>query len=294
MKEYILGIDLGGTKIIAGIINQKGEVIGNPLQVPTCANKPKEEIQDKIINLIKSIFQKNKISLKDIEGIGIGSPGPLDLAKGIILNPPNLPTLYNYPIRDTIQEFFDVPVYLNNDGNCFVLGENYFGSARAAEITFGVTLGTGLGSGLVINKKIFSGATGTAAEIWHSPYQGMKFEDFGSAKGIKRMYKERTNCELSPLEISQKAREGEKEAIDAYQEFGKHLGIILSYGVNLIDPEIIVIGGSISYSYDLFKDPLEKNLRENINFLPAQKLRIIPSQLKNNAGFIGAACLVLT
>ncbi|MDO9575945.1 MAG: ROK family protein [bacterium] len=291
MKKYIVGIDLGGTKIVGGIINKEGELVGEPIKVPTLAEQSQERIEERLVHSIRSVIENTGISFREIKGVGIGSPGPLDLKEGKILNPPNLPTLHNYPIRDRLRQILKLPVIVNNDGNCFVLGESYFGAAKDANIVFGVTLGTGFGSGVVINRNIFVGATGTAAEIHYSPYLGKRFEDTGSAKGIMRIYRKLSGRELSPPQIAERAKDGEDKAIIAWEDYGKHLGIILSYEVNLLDPDIIVIGGSISKDYELFKDSLENNLRENIVSPQRENLKIAVSQLGENTGFIGAACL---
>ncbi|MCU0644607.1 MAG: ROK family protein, partial [bacterium] len=203
-------------------------------------------------------------------GIGIGSPGPLDLEKGIILEAPNLPTLHFFPLRKRLENYFQKPVKINNDGNCFVLGEAWFGAAQHASIVCGLTLGTGCGCGIVMNRKIFAGATGTAAEIWCAPYLDSTVEEYGSAKSIRRIYKQLSGKDSEAKLIYDLASKGEKMALNAWSEFGFHVGKIVAVMVNILDPDVVVIGGS----------------REH--------LKIQKSSLEENAGLLGAAALLMS
>ncbi len=155
-QKYYLGIDLGGTKIISGVTNKKGKLLSNPVKVSTLADEPPEYIINRMIESVELTLKNANLTIDSISCIGIGSPGPLDIENGVILNTPNLPTLNNYPVRDKIEDILKVKVLINNDANCFVLGESLFGAGKNSQIVFGVTLGTGFGSGIVINKRIFN------------------------------------------------------------------------------------------------------------------------------------------
>jgi len=290
--SYALGVDLGGTKISAGIVSRSGEITGDITKIPTEPEKPAEGIVSNICFAIEKTLKTAGCSLDNLDGIGIGSPGPLDIDNGIILTPRNLPSLHNFALKEAISKRLNTPVYINNDGNLFVLGESWFGGGRDANIVYGVTLGTGFGSGFVINKKIFNGSTGTAAEIWCFPYRDGIIEDYVSGRGITKSYKDKTGKEIEPKEIADNALKGDLAAVKVWIEFGEHLGVALSYAVNVVDPEIIIIGGSISKNFNLFSESLDKTLRKHINPIPAQRLKVVPAQLGDNAGLIGAACLV--
>ncbi|MDZ7260900.1 MAG: ROK family protein [candidate division KSB1 bacterium] len=292
-QNYIVGVDFGGTKIKTGIITPKGEVTGDIITVPTQAEDDRDSIIKRMVQSIEAAMASVGCTRKDISGIGIGSPGPLNIKDGIVLTPPNLPTFQNVPLRKKITEAFELPVYVNNDANAFVLGECYFGAGKDARIAFGVTLGTGFGSGIVMDKKIYLGVTETAAEIWCSPYQEGILEDYISGRGITKMYQQRTGQKSEPPEIAQAARQGQAEAIDTWKEFGHHLGKALAYMVNILDPDVGIIGGSLSKAYDLFEEEMFQTLRRYINPNPLEHVRILKAQLGDQAGFIGAACLVL-
>ena len=291
MKDYYIGVDLGGTKIMTGVIDRGGKIISEPVKIPTGAENPPETIIERIAESIYNALKTSQISIESIRTIGIGSPGPLDIKKGMILEAPNLPTLRNFPLKAKIEEIFKKEVRINNDANCFVLAEALFGAGKGEAIVFGVTLGTGFGSGIVMNGKIYNGATGTAAEIWPCPYKDGRFEDYNSGKGVKAIYRSLTGEKLSPLKIQQKAREKSENALKTWREYGKDLGISLSYIVNVLDPGVIIIGGSISKAHEFFIDFLTQNLKENITKAPAENLKIKLAELGDYAGLIGAAAL---
>ena len=287
-----IGIDLGGTKICGGVVSVEGKIIsGKIFKLPTEADKGRNSVLNNLYTIISNCLEEAKNI--EILGIGIGSPGPLDIERGVLLNPPNLKPLHNFNLRAAVYKKFGLPVEVNNDANVFVLGEACYGAGKKYNLVYGITLGTGFGSGFVINKAIYSGATGTAAEIWCFPYKDGIMEDYVSGRGITFLYRERTKLTLPAEEIAKLAFEGDKDAISAWEEFGYHLGIGLTYVVDVVDPEVVIIGGSISKSYKLFERSLKDTLYSKINPLPAKKLKINLSQLKDKAGIIGAACLIL-
>jgi glucokinase len=292
-EKIVVGIDFGGTKIKFGLIREGGAILGETLTLPTNSDRRGDEIVGTMIEGIEQIAQDSELAIEKINGIGIGSPGPLDLKKGIILEAPNLPTLHYFPLKQTLENYFNIPVAINNDGNCFVLGEAYFGSAQSASIVCGATLGTGFGCGIVIDRKIFEGATGTAAEVWRSPYADRNFEEYGSARAVVRVYQQITDRELDAKEIFALAQKSDQEAVAAWSEFGVHLGTILAIITNVVDPDVIVIGGSVSNAWQFFYNSLIENLNKNINHAPREHLQVVRAALGENAGLLGAAALLL-
>lgn len=291
--KNVVGIDFGGTKIKFGLVDQKGRVLGEPMTLPTESNRNAYAIVKTMIEGIERTVQNAGLSLNQIEGIGIGSPGPLDLAKGIILEAPNLPTLHFFPLKQHLEEHFQKPVEINNDGNCFVLGEACFGVARDAAIVCGLTLGTGCGCGIVMNRKIYAGATGTAAEIWCAPYLDSNVEEYGSAKSIRRIYKQLAGKDSEAKAIFDLALKGDKMAVRAWSEFGFHVGKIVAVMVNILDPDVVVIGGSVSNAWEFFHEALIETANQNITKAPREHLKIEKSSLGEDAGLLGAAALLL-
>jgi len=292
-QKIVAGVDFGGTKIKFGLVLEDGNILGETLTLPTESDRRDDEIVGTMIEGIERTVQDSDLSIQQVAGIGIGSPGPLDLKQGLILEAPNLPTLHNFPLKQTLENYFNLSVAINNDANCFVLGEACFGSAQNASIICGATLGTGFGFGIVINRRIFEGSTGTAAEVWCSPYADRNFEEYGSARAITRIYQQITDQKLDAREIFSLAQENDQDAVATWSEFGVHLGKILAIIANLLDPDVIVIGGSVSHAWQFFYNSMIENLHKNINQAPKDHLKVVRAALGDNAGLLGAAALLL-
>ncbi len=292
-KKYIIGVDLGGTKIMTGAIDTDGQVLGTPIKVDTKASEPAENIIKRITDSIDTVIDNLRIDTSEILGIGIGSTGPLDLQKGMILDCPQLPNMQYFPLRAVIEDYYNLPVALNNDANCLILAENTFGVAKGSSKVVGFTLGTGIGCAILFDGKIYNGATGTAGEIWASPFENGTIEDYVSGEGVSRIYQKLGGDNRSAFEIHQLAHNGDPIALKTWQEFGKYVSIAISWSINLMDPEVVVIGGSISKAADFFMPELERQLKKQICELPAERTQIKIAQLGDYAGFIGAAALIL-
>ena len=283
--QNIIGIDLGGTNIKAGLVSPSGKVI-KKCEMPTEARKGTKTV---INNIISSV---NNVKTGKISGIGIGSPGPMDFKKGVIANPVNLP-FRNIPLRQIIQNRFKIKTYLDNDANCFALGEAVFGSGKKYENIVGITLGTGIGGGEIINKKIYHGRS-NAAELGHMTikFDGIKarsgnngdIEEYAAARGIKKIF-----GGSNPYSIYKLAVKGNKRAKNAFETAGCYLGIELANLLYAFDPDIIVIGGKISHSWEFFSKSMNETIRKRYFAKPCP---VVKSRLKD-AGILGAAALVM-
>ncbi|MBC7186556.1 MAG: ROK family protein [Calditrichaeota bacterium] len=289
---FAVGIDLGGTKMSAAVVDHQGRVVGRMVHRPTGATRPAREIVADLAGLAEEAAQSAGLAPEELAGIGIGAPGPLDLARGVVLTPPNMPTLHHCALVQKVQRRLRRPVRLNNDGNCFALGEALYGAGKGAGIVCGVTLGTGFGGGIVIGGKVFNGATGTAAELWLCPYKDARFEEYGSSRGVAAAYRRITGSDVAPAEVFARAQQGEAAALQAWEEYGADLGTILSYVVNTLDPDVVIVGGSVSEGWDFFHRRLEEELRRHINPMPAEHVAVRRAALGSMAGIIGAAALV--
>ncbi|MCH8067525.1 MAG: ROK family protein [Nanoarchaeota archaeon] len=283
--QNTIGIDLGGTSIKTALITSKGRII-KKYETPTQADKGSKTVVDNIISSIE------KIKSGKIAGIGIGSPGPLNYKTGTITNPVNLP-FRNIPLRKIIQSRFKTKVFLDNDANCFALAEAVFGQGKKYENIIGITLGTGLGGGFVINKKVYHGRN-NAAELGHMTikYDGPKsrcknngcIETHVAARGIKRLFNG-----SDPYSICKLALKGNKKAIKTFDKMGYYLGIGLTNIIYAFDPDIVVIGGKISDSWKFFSKTMNEAVKERYFTKPC---KIVKSNLKE-AGILGAGALVL-
>ena len=282
--KCIIGVDLGGTNIKTGLVSSDGRII-KKYEAKTEAKKGTKKV---ISNIIKTI---NEVKSEKIFGIGIGSPGPFDYKTGIITQPGNLP-FRNVPLKKIIQSKFKIKTFLDNDANCFALAEAVFGQGKKYENVAGITLGTGIGGGIVLNKKIYHGRS-NAAELGHMTinYDGPKstcgndgcIETYAAARGITSIFDKKAD----PYSIYKLALKGNKKAIKTYEKIGGYLGIGLTNIIYALDPDIIVIGGKISNAWRFFNKSMDKTIKERYFVRPCP---VVKSKL-NEAGILGAAAL---
>ena len=244
----LIGIDLGGTKVNIGLVNG-GNIIEKSFKLLPKDSTDEWDIINLIIGLVGEMLAKYKVT-----AIGIGVPSILDRERGIIHEVQNIPTWKEVPLADILTNKFGIPVFLDNDANCFALGEHQFGLGKNFKNMVGVTLGTGMGSGIITNGHLMSDSNGGAGEFGMIPYKDGIMEDYCSGKFFKIFYN--TNGE----KMMQLANEGNAEAIEEFAQFGKNLGIAINTIMYAVDPEKIIIGGSIIQSLKYF----DASLRESI------------------------------
>ena len=294
--KYSIGVDLGATKINFILVKNKKVVRQEKVFTP----KNRKGVIRALENNIKKII--GNISKSEILGIGIGVAGPLNRRGDLILNPPNLRVLRNCPLAKIIEKDLGIKTVMENDVHCFALAEALLGAGKNAGSVLGITLGSGIGGGLVFKiangrLKIYKGAFGTAGEVGHMviKFDGFScscgsrgcFEEYASEKFLKRKSK------LSPLELEKRAQKGDKKSKMIYQEFGRNLGIGLANLINVFDPEIVVVGGSISKAGSLILEPAEKEIQKRVLSPHSKKfVKIRLSKLGSSAGAVGAALLL--
>jgi glucokinase len=292
-NKIIIGVDIGGTKIQAGAIDRDGKIICDPVTIDTGGSDECETIFGRITGSVETVIRNAGLTPSEILGIGMGVTGPLDPETGIILECPQLPSMHLFPLRDRIMEHFRLPVTMDNDANALLLGESVWGAGMGYRTILGYTLGTGLGCAIVIDKRLFAGTNGMAGEIWPSPFKEETIEDVVSGRGVTGIYQKLTNQIKTAKEISFLAQNGDRNAVEAWNLFGNALGFAVAWGINMIDPGIVIIGGSIANSMQLFFDSMDKVVRKYICPVPAGKTKIVKASLGDTAGFIGAAALVI-
>ncbi len=275
--KHAIGVDIGGTSIRAGLVAENGKILKKCV-VNTEAKLGRKRVIDNIFRAIEAVGTKN------ISAIGVGCPGPFkDMKKGIIGKTPNLP-LNGVNLRQAIGKRFKKKVFIDNDANCYVLGEATFGAARNAKVVSGLTLGTGLGGGIVIGGKIFHGR-GNAGEIGHT-FLNEDFEYYLGEKGVQRLcgsFKVKDSIELFNL-----ANRGSRAAKEIWARYGRILGVLIVDIVHTLDPDIIVIGGGISKSWKHFSRPMQQEIKLRAKFPTG---RIVRAK-STDSGILGAAQLV--
>ena len=305
----LIGIDVGGTNLVAAKVNESGDIL-NKVSIPVNRTASAEVLCETLIDLAQQAANG-----ENIDAVGVGFPGLVDNASGTVLQTPNMP-FRNTPFRTIFQEKWNVPVYLGNDANCAAIGEYWAGAAKGRETAMMITLGTGIGGGLVIGGKLYAGFAGGGMEVGHMVIDptgptcgcGRKgcFEQFASATALIRDAKEQMKnhkgsrlwnacCgrieDLQGIHVFQAADSGDPTAQKVLDTFIDHLAIGLANLINILQPEAICLGGGISNAQDdLFLDPLRVQVKKYI-FDKNAPLTLERAKLGNDAGLVGAAML---
>lgn len=280
MKDLIIGVDVGGTNLRCALISRAKGIVAYEKEKIKNINS-KERILKQLTTLIDKQFSSK------IRGIGIGVPGIVDLKKGILYEAFNLLAWDKVPIKSILEKRYNVPVSVNNDAKCFALGEKHFGAARKYKDVVGIILGTGFGAGIIIDNKIYCGKNCAAGEFGRVLLKDKTIEDYCSGKFFISKYR------YSGKELYEMAKKHDKKALRAFKEFGENLGLGLSVVINSIDPEIIVLGGSVSEGFEFFKKPLLTSLKKHIYKQVYKNIKIVKADNIEKAGVLGAASLFL-
>ena len=292
--KYAVGIDVGGTNTRVALINEEYKILER-IQFSTDSKDP-EVTLNKIGEIIKEFG-------KEIEGIGISCPGPLDLIEGVVLTPPNLPGWHHLALSKRLEEITGVRVCLENDANLACLAETLEGAGAGKHFVQFLTISTGVGAGLCINGKIYHGAKGYGQEVANSvvwkngPKQGDlkagSIESIASGTAITKRANDAGLEAAHAGEVYELAKEGNETARqimeDTYEYLSNFLGIL--YGV--LDPEIFILSGSVALKIPGFIEEVEKRTKEKVYDALKENIKIVPAALGEDYGLIGAACLIL-
>ena len=274
--ESILGIDIGGTSIVGGRI--EGDIIIEQITVDTCA----QEGGDKTLNILKELIRQLKTT--DTRAIGIGVPSVVDREKGIVYNVQNIKNWDEVHLKSLLEAEFELPVHIDNDANCFAYGEKIYGKGKDFQNFVGITLGTGVGGGIIQDNHLLFDSNCGSGEFGEIPYLDSILEEYCGSRFFTRM------TGRSGYEIALKAREGDRDSIAIYSQYGKHISVLVKVILLILDPQAIIFGGSISKSFDLFKDSMYENLKDFPYPKSVDKIQILTSDL-HNIGILGAGAL---
>jgi len=315
-KEHglpVLAVDLGGTNIRPAIISDKGELIAKNYS-PTLAGQGPPAVIDRIFSAIDSLLSSASMSFSKLHSISIAAAGAINTEQGIVTLSPRLPGWRDIPLRNIVTERYGVRTFLMNDANAAVLGEHCFGAGRGVSNLIYLTVSTGIGGGIIIDNKLYSGQCGGAGEIGHMTIDvnGPKcncgntgcLEMLASGTAIAREAIRRISCggkssltgimggkieNITAKEVSVAAQGGDSLALEVISQAATYLGIGLVNLVNIFNPEMIIIGGGLSKMGDLLLHPARQVVAERAFPLSAQAVRIVPAQLGDDAGVVGAA-----
>jgi glucokinase len=271
-----IGIDLGGTNIRGGLVN--GKELKNIRSEKINQKASAEEIVMQLFNVTEKLINES------VTAIGIGVPGLVDEEHGIVFDVINIPSWTQLPLKQLMEERFHVPVLINNDANCFAVGEYYFGKGVEGDSMVGLTVGTGLGSGIILKGKLYSGKTCGAGEFGMIDYLDHYIEYYASGQFFKNVYD--VDGEL----IFEKAKSGDATALKMYQEFGTHLGNAIKTILYALEVDKIILGGSVRHALPYYETCMWERLRTFAFKRTIDNLKIQVSDLENS-GILGAAAL---
>jgi glucokinase len=274
--KTIIGIDLGATNIRGGLVS--GDVISNKHSKPIRSKGTVDDVLQDIFDLTDQLVNNR------VAGIGIGVPSVLDLEKGIVYDVQYIPSWKEVPLKALMEERYKLPVYVNNDANCFALGEFYFGKGRGQDHMIGLTLGTGIGAGVIINRHLYAGPNCGAGEFGLAQYLDHHYEYYACGQFFENVY------HTDGQQVFERAMAGEALAMDWYAEMGKHLGNTIKLVLYAYDPPLIVFGGSVRHAYPFFQKAMWERINTFAYPRTLQRLRIELSEL-DNSGILGAAGL---
>ncbi|MDD4879331.1 MAG: ROK family protein [Candidatus Omnitrophica bacterium] len=286
-------MDIGGTNIRFGIVDGRGKVIAR-YRMPTLKEQGRKKVISRLFDAIAGAIAGSGVRIK---AIGVGCPGPLDSKKGIVLSPPNLPDWRRVPLKKIIEKKFRLPVAVENDANCAGLGEAMNGAGRKASSMVLLTLGTGIGSAIVLNGKLWTGKGGFASELGHVSIDlngpkcgcGNKgcIEMYASATAVERRRK--AAGKMTAEDIYKAAEKGDKVSRRIVDETAVYLGAAVANIINALDPEVIVLAGGMAKAGEKYFAKIRKAAKERALKESFKGVRIVPAELGEDAGIIGAA-----
>ena len=308
-ESLVFAVDLGGTHLRVALVDDGGRILKQLKQ-----ETPKGDSALCIVNALVNAAQQWDADQLRVVATSIMVPGAVDAEKAVVLQAPNLPSLVNFELKAELERRLGWPVFLENDANAAAVGEMWMGAARGCRDVISVTLGTGVGGGVILDGKLWRGSHGSAGEIGHTtvdPFSGLKckcgntgcLELFASATAIVRMTRENLSLfpdstlkseALTAAKVYDAGRSGDELALAVFKRFGMYLGIGLANLINLIDPQIIVISGGAVNGWDLFAPEMYQQVEERAFRTTAQQVKIARAECGDNAGLLGAARLART
>ena len=305
-ESLVFAVDLGGTHLRVALVDGTGRILQQLKQ-----ETPKGDSAECVVAALVSAAEKWGSERDSIVAASIMVPGAVDSEKAVVVQAPNLPSLVNFELKAELEQRLGWPVLLENDANAAAVGEMWLGAARGCSDVISVTLGTGVGGGIILDGKLWRGAHGSAGEIGHTtvdPFSGLKckcgntgcLELFASATAIVRMTREKLSSfpasvlkteDLSAVKVYEAGRNGDELALTVFRQFGMYLGISLANLMNLIDPQVIVLSGGAVNGWELFAPEMYRQVSERAFRATAQQVRILRAECGDNAGLLGAAHL---
>ena len=276
LLKNVIGVIFGG-KYLHVARMENGTVV-DIIHREINSHESEEVILTEIISSIRNVYNNS------VSGIGVGMPSLVNVKKGIVFKPTNIPSWNKVHLKDILEEKFNIPVFVNNDANCFALGEKYFGVAKDFDNIAGITIGTGMGVGIIINGKLYSGRNAGAGEFCSIPYRDHDYEYYCSTKYFEEKYGIKHDM------LFKRAEKNDKIALAIYEMFGVDLGNAIKTVMYALDPDIIVVGGRLVEAYDFFQESMMKTVKTFIYKNTLKHIQILQS-IDPDISVYGAAAL---
>lgn len=303
MKKYVVGVDVGGTNIKLGLVHPRGFVIARSHFPTKPFSSSKKELIKAIADQIEKIISSNGLKHKEVAGVGIGLPGLINFDQGIVRFLPNIPGWKNVPLKTILERKLKLPVFVENDVKLITLAEWKFGAGKGVKNLICMTLGTGVGSGLILDNRLYRGAANAAGELGHVPLneQGPAcncggygcYERYVGNKPLFAFASEIMNKpEMTTQKMFALAEKGNKKALRFWRESATHIGNGLVGVVNLLNPELIIIGGGVSNNEKYLFPVIKEVIKKRAMSLQGSIVKIKRAKFKDDAGIVGAQVLV--
>ncbi|MDB5132343.1 MAG: sugar kinase [Mucilaginibacter sp.] len=276
VSEKIIGIDLGATNIRGAVVDNEAISAITSRRIHTKGTE--EEVLEDVYSLVDALIKD------EVKAIGIGVPSVVDVKKGIVYDVVHIPSWKEVHLKELLENRYHIPAFVNNDANCFALGEYYFGKGKGVDNMIGLTIGTGVGAGIIVNKQLYAGANCGAGEFGMVDYLDQNYEYYCSGSFFQNVYG------LNGEQVFKDAQKGDAHALKLYCEMGTHLGNAIKMIMYTCDPELIILGGSVSLAFDLFQETMWQRIKTFAFTKSIDRLQIKTSELEN-AGIFGAAAL---
>jgi glucokinase len=276
MDIKVIGIDLGATNVRGAVVS--GSSLSEIVSARIHSNGSVEDVLNDIYKVVDALINDS------IKAIGIGVPSVVDVAEGIVYDVQYIPSWVEVPLKKLMEARYHIPVFVNNDANCFAVGEYHFGKGNNAASMIGLTIGTGLGAGVIINNKLYAGYNCGAGEFGLFNYLDNILEFYCSGSFFQNVH------QLNGVQVFEDAQKGSPKALDLYLELGTHIGYAIKMIMYAYDPQLIVLGGSVSQAYNYFEKTMWAEIKTFAYTKSAERIKVEVSALQNS-GILGAAAL---
>lgn len=312
--DLVIAVDLGGTHLRVASVDSSGKILARQTQATPHAQDP-QEIVRVLLDGARACARESGEAGGRVCALSVVVPGTVNVLEGVVVTAPNVPSLDGFGLVAALQSECEWPVILENDGNAAAIGESWRGAGKECSSLICVTLGTGVGGGIILDGKLWRGSDGAAGEIGHiavDPFAGVAcscgsqgcLEVYASATAVVRMTREarlrypdsmlHNATDLTSQKIYQAGKEGDELAIEVFRRMGVYLGIGLASLINILNPETIVIGGGLANGWDLFETPMHQQVIKRAFPIPAGRAKILRAECCDDAGLLGAARLAFT